>query len=309
MAYTLVEAAKREENQLLRGIMEMYGQAAQLLDFLPLQDIDGSAYTYNTRTKLPTVGFRGIGETFTPSSGVVNPQTESLRFAGGEIEVDNAIIRTQAGRSVGEHMATESEAQAMAFAKMLSKKIIKGDSSSDPREFDGLQRRLINSQLIAQGSSSGGDALTLAKLDEAIDAVVGTPDVLVMNKTMRRKVNSLIRAAGQAQEQVTNQFGRQFDAYRGIPIAIVEEDETDVEILDFDEAAPGGGSSVCTSIYPVRFGADQFVSLLQGGGGMSVQNFGEIPTKPAHLMRVEWYVTLAVFHGRSASRLYGIKNA
>ena len=44
--------------------------------------------------------------------------------------------------------------------------------------------------------------LTLAKLDEMIDQVQGSPDVLFMNKTMRRKINALMRAAGQATETV-----------------------------------------------------------------------------------------------------------
>ena len=67
--------------------------------------------------------------------------------------------------------------------------------------------------------------LTLAKLDELFDAVQGGADVLFMNKTLRRKVNTLMRAAGQAQETVSDSFGRQIPAYAGTPIAVIEDDK------------------------------------------------------------------------------------
>ena len=66
--------------------------------------------------------------------------------------------------------------------------IIKGDSTSQPREFDGWQARIPfgSAQLIAAGTTDNGDALSLAKLDEAIDACV-SPSALVMSKAMRRR--------------------------------------------------------------------------------------------------------------------------
>lgn len=56
-----------------------------------------------------------------------------------------------------------------------------------------------------------------------------------MNKVMRRKVNALMRAAGQATETVSDAFGRQIQAYAGIPIGIVEDDAGSTPILGFDE--------------------------------------------------------------------------
>ena len=74
--------------------------------------------------------------------------------------------------------------------------------ATDPNEFDGLKNRLTGSQVIDMGATDGGDALTLPKLDELMDAVTGGPDLILCNKTMRRKVNSLVRAAGQAIERL-----------------------------------------------------------------------------------------------------------
>lgn len=311
--YTLIEASRREQNPLRAGVMEAYGEASDLFSFVPLQSIDGNAYTYHTRTKLPGVAFRGVNESFTPTKGTINPQTEQLKIAGGEIDLDTFLVRTQPNRTVGDLQADEVQAQGTAMGKFLARTFIKGDETKDPREFDGLQRRLIGNQLVAakdSSPSSAGDPLTLAKVDELVDAVVGGPGnkVLLMNRTMRRKINTLVRAAGQATEVINDEFGRQRYSYAGVPISELEEDHLDADILAFDEAGPGGGTA-STSIYCVRFGTNQYVSMLQNGSGMIVNNLGELQSDPKFRVRVEWYLTLAVFHGRSAARLWGISNA
>lgn len=307
--YTLAEQARREQNPIRAGVMNVYAEASDIFKFLPIQSIGGNSYTYNTRTALPSVAFRGINESFVPSRGVINPQTEFLRIAGGEIDLDTYLADTQADRSVGDLMASEVSAQGTAMAKFLTRAFFKGNATTDPRQFDGLQRRLVGSQLIAAGSTSGGDVLTRDKLDELIDAVVGGPSgkVLFMSRWMRRAVNKLVRASGEAFEAITDSFGAQRYAYASVPIVEIEEDHADAEILGFSEACPGGGSSVGSSIYCVRFGADQYVSALQNSKGMIVSNLGLLQSEPKYRTRVQWYITLAVFHGRSAARLWGIK--
>jgi hypothetical protein len=148
--------------------------------------------------------------------------------------------------------------------------------------------------------------LTLAKLDELLDAVQGGADVLFMNKTLRRKVNTLVRAAGQAQETVSDAFGRQLTAYAGVPISVIEEDKDGNQILDFTEDNPGGGSAASTSIYAVRFGVAEYVSGLQAGS-MDVEDLGLNRTKFETL--IEWICGMGVFHPKAAARLRGIKNA
>jgi hypothetical protein len=130
-----------------------------------------------------------------------------------------------------------------------------------------------------------------------------------MNKTMRRKVNSLIRSAGQAQETVSNVFGRQIPAYAGIPIGLIEEDHEGNDILDFDEPDTLSTSGAeCTSIYAVRFGVKEYVSGLQAGV-MDVIDHGLYSGGVAYRTTIEWIAGMAVFHPKAAARLYAIKNA
>ncbi|MBG0789651.1 MAG: phage major capsid protein [Desulfovibrionaceae bacterium] len=305
MSITLLEAAKLVQNPLMRGVIEIFPRTSPVLERLPFFPVNGQAYVYNQEETLPGVAFRGINESYTESTGVVNPQTERLYVLGGLSAVDRALVKTQG--NVNNLRATYDGMKAKAVALEFTKKFFKGDSEDDVNEFDGLETRLTGNQVVDMGSSDGGDTLTLTKLDEMMDAVQGGPDVLFMNKTMRRKVNALIRAAGQATETVSDAFGRQLSSYGGVPIAVIEQDKDGNEILGFSEPdLDNGDKSVTTSIYAVRFGAAEWVSGLQAGD-MDVVDLGLNRTKYETL--IEWVCGMGVFHPKAAARLRGIKNA
>lgn len=304
MSITLLEAAKLVQNPLKRGVIEIFPRTSPVLERLPFFGVNGQAYVYNQEKTLPGVAFRGINDSYDESAGVVNPVTERLYVLGGLSAVDRALVKTQG--NVNDLRATYDAMKAKAVALTFTKKFFKGDSEADANEFDGLEKRLTGGQVIDAGATSGGDDLTLAKLDEMMDAVQGGPDVLFLNKTMRRKVNALVRAAGQATETVADAFGRQLQAYAGVPMAVVEQDKDGNEIFPFTEANPGGGTAASTSIYAVRFGAAEWVSGLQAGE-MDVVDLGLNRTKYETL--IEWVCGLGVFHPKAAARLRGIKNA
>jgi hypothetical protein len=292
------------QDPLKRGVIEIFPRVSPVLERLPFFGVNGQAYVYNQEETLPGVAFRGINESYTESTGVVNPQVERLFVLGGTSKVDRALVKTQG--NVNNLRATYDGMKAKAVSLEFTKKFFKGDNADDANEFDGLENRLTGDQVVDQGSTSGGDALTLAKLDQMIDQVQGSPDVLFMNKTLRRKVNSLMRAEGQATETVSDSFGRQILAYAGIPIAVVEEDKDGNQILDFDEDNPGGGDAASSSIYAVKFGPAEYVSGLQAGS-MDVLDQGLDGIH--YLTLIEWICGMGVFHPKAAARLRGIKNA
>ena len=304
MSLTLLEAAKLVQNPLKKGVIETFARSSAVLERLPFFNVAGQAYKYNLEQTLPGIGFRGVNESYTESTGIVNPQVEPLFILGGISEFDRALVKTQG--SVNNLRSVYDAMKAKAAALEYTKKFFKGDNATDANEFDGLEARLTGAQVIDMGSTSGGDALTLAKLDELIDAVVGGPDVLFMNKVMRRKVNTLMRAAGQATEQISDAFGRPIYAYAGVPVGVIEQDKDGNEILPFTEDNPGGGTAASTSIYAVRLGAAEFVSGIQAGD-MDVLDLGLNKTKFETL--VEWICGMGVFHPKAAARLQGITNA
>ena len=177
---TLLEAAKLVTDPLKRGVIEIFPRTSPVLERLPFFPVNGQAYKYNTEKTLPGIAFRGINESYTESTGIVNPAVEALYILGGLSKVDRALVKTQGNEN--SLRSTYDGMKAKSVALEYTKKFFKGDNSTDPNEFDGLEKRLTGNQVISMGSTDGGDTLTLAKLDETIDAVQGSPDVLFMNK-------------------------------------------------------------------------------------------------------------------------------
>lgn len=305
MPLTLVEAAKLETRDLFRaGIIEKFARESDVLRTLPFDNIQGNALRYNREEQLPGIAFRGVNEAFPESTGVINPQTESLVIAGGDLDVDRFIVQT-----MGEEQRTNHEAlKIKALAQSWTSKFFKGDSSVQPREFDGLQSRLVGNNLIAAGATAGGDALSLDILDQAIDSV-SNPTHILMSRAMRRKFKAARNSStlsGNIQLE-KDDFGRPVEVYAGLPILTAYGDAQNPDPLGFNEACPGGGSATGTSVYVVSFGGDGVVGIQNGG--ISVRDLGELNTAPVYRTRVEWYAGIAIFNGAAAVRVWGIKNA
>jgi len=303
MALTLLEAAKLETgNDIRSAIIEMYAGSSDVLANLPFDNINGNSLTYNREASLPGVGFRGVNEAYTPSTGVLNPITERLVIAGGDIDVDKFIVDTQGA----DQRTVQEEMKVRALGLAWTRKFIKGDSSSDPREFDGLQTRVTGDQVISAGSTAGGAALSLAKLDEAIDQTF-MPTHLLMSRAMARKFSAAARSTsvGGYITWDKNELGARVMAYNDLPILTVDLDNTETAILPFTEAA-SSGSSTATSIYILSMGAMGLIGIQNGS--IDVRDMGELETQPAFRTRVEWYNGVAVYHGRAVTRLQHIGN-
>lgn len=278
MALTLLEAAKLNTGDVYKaGVLKKYAETSEILRLLPFESINGNSLRYNVEETLPGVGFRGVNGSYTESTGIINPKVESLTIAGGDLDVDKFIVDTMGADQRSVHEAMKIKALALAWTKKL---FIKGDSESDPMTFDGLQKRINGDALILNRTSGAG--LSLAKLDEAIDAVDGA-NAILMNKAMRRRLTVAARttAVGGNIGYTIDEFGRQVTTYNDLPIVIVDKDNENTDILGFTE--PGS----TTSIYVVAFG-EGMVSGLQNGG-MDVRDLGELEAKPALRTRIEWY--------------------
>jgi len=214
---------------------------------------------------------------------------------------------------IGQRVVEETM-KIKALAHYWTKSFIKGDSSSNPRNFDGLQIRLDGSQLFDAGSTSGGDPLSLAALDELIDSV-DMPSHLIMNRTMRRRLAAASRdvsVGGQINYSV-DEFGAKITSYAGLPILIADYDETGTQIMPFTEENPGGGTPASTSIYCVSIGDGRLQGIqgynYDGSEGMTVRDLGELNEKPVWRTRIDWFTAFVIYQSRAAARLRGITNA
>lgn len=297
MALTLLEAAKINSGDVFKaGVLAKFAESSEILRVLGFLGINGNSLKYNVEETLPGIGFRGVNGSYTESTGIINPKTESLVIAGGDLDVDKFIVDTMGDSQRTVHEAMKIKALSLAWTKTF----IKGDSETNPLEFDGLQKRLQGDSVIANHATGAG--LSLAKLDEAIDAVDGA-NAILMSKAMRRRLTVAARtqAVGGNITYTIDQFGRQVAMYNDLPILIVDKDNENSDILGFTEA------NSTTSIYVVAFGDGQVQGL--ENGGMSVRDMGELETKPSLRTRIEWYSGFGVFAPRSAARLKNITDA
>lgn len=305
-ALTLLQASEQAlgNDEVKRAaIIELF-TGPDILKYIPFMDVPGGSYSYLQEGQLPGVAFRGINESYTTSVGLVNPQVERLRIVGGDLDVDKALLKTHGAgiRSQQERMKVK------ASALYIAGKMLNGDSETDPREFDGLRKRITGSQLFAAGSTANGDALSLSVLDTAIDAVEGATH-LIMSRPMRNRLSQAAKnpTVGGYVTWDKNEFGERVAYYNDLPILTTNYDETNTQVITFNEACPGGGTSTGTSIYVVKIGDDGVTGIQNSI--MEVEDLGQMNDKPVLRTRIEWLMSMAVMSGRAAARVWGIKDA
>jgi hypothetical protein len=306
MGMTLLEYAKGAGLNTKRGtIIELFAKSNSILNAMTFETVNGTGVDYDQEATLPGVAFRGINEEYTASAGVINPMHDPLKIAGGTLDVDSALIKM-----MGESVRSKHEAMKVkALSLKIAKEIIKGDSQADPKEFDGLQRRLANDQLICvtSGLTDSVGALTLSKLDEAIDQTEN-PTHLIMNKKLRRLLTQASRTStiGGYVTYTQDNWGRQVPLYADLPILDAGKDETNTDIIPLTEVAGDAGADA-TSLYVVSF-TDGHVEGIQNGP-IEVKDLGLTDSGVIYRTLVEWLVGMALYHPRAATRLWNISTA
>jgi hypothetical protein len=306
MALTLAEAAKLSNDMLLQGVVETIVKESPVLQRMPFIEIMGNGLTYNRENTLPGIDFYDVGDTWTESTPTFTQVTANLKIMGGDADVDNFLKATRS--NIQDLEAAVIELKAKALKDKFEEMSIYGDSAVNAKQFDGL-KKIINtasagSQVIAV--SDTGAALTLTKLDELIDAVKGgKPDMLLMSRRSRRKVNALVRAAGGMTETERDDWGNFIQFWDGVPIGVNDWILNTHTLAGGVETATTGGN--CSSIYAVQFGEGALCGL-SSPGYLKAEQVGPLETKDASRTRVKWYTALALFSSIKAAALIGVQD-
>ena len=307
MALTLNEAAKLSNNMLLQGVVETIIKDSPVLQRLPFIEIVGNGLTYNQEKTLPEIDFYDVGDTWAESTPTFEQKTTTLKIMGGDADVDNFLKATRS--NLQDLEAAVIELKAKALKDKFEETFIYGNSATNSKQYDGL-RNLIDTttasdQVIAMGAT--GATLTLSKLDELIDAVKGgKPNILLMSRRSRRKINALIRASGSG-TMVTerDEFGSFIDLWDGIPIGVSDWILDTHTLVDSVETSTTGNT--CSTIYAIQFGEGALCGLTSPGH-LQIEPVGSLETKDASRTRIKWYVSLALFSSVKAAALIGVKD-
>ena len=306
MALTLAEASKLSNDMLLQGVVETIVKDSPILQNLPFIEIVGNGLTYNQENTLPSIDFYDVGDTWAESTPTFEQITANLKIMGGDADVDNFLKTTRS--NVQDLEAAIIELKAKALKQKLEETFIYGDSAANAKQFDGL-RILIDTttasdQVIAMGAT--GATLTLDKLDELIDAVKGgKPDMLLMSRRSRRKINTLVRAGGGMMDTDRDSWGNFIQLWDGIPIGVNDWILDTHVVTDSLETATTGGD--CSTIYAVQFGEGALCGLTSPGF-LQVEPIGSLENKDASRTRVKWYCSLALFSSVKAAVLIGVQD-
>ncbi len=306
MALTLEEATKLSNDMLLQGVVETIVKDSAVLQKLPFIEIVGNGLTYNQEKTLPSIDFYDVGDTWVESTPTFEQKTSNLKIMGGDADVDNFLKSTRS--NVQDLEAAVVELKAKALRDKFEEVFIYGDATANPKQFDGL-RKLVDTgtasdQLIVMGAT--GATLTLAKLDELIDAVKGgKPDMLLMSRRSRRKINVLVRAAGGMMETDRDKWGNFVQIWDGVPLGVNDW------VLDIHTVASsletGTTGGTCSTIYAVQFGEGALCGLTSPEH-LQAEPVGSLESKDASRTRVKWYVSLALFSSIKAAALIGVKD-
>lgn len=310
-AISLAEAAKLSDNELQRGVIEVFREESPLMDLLRFIPIQGNGYTYNKEATLPGVAFRGVNEAYTESTGTVVPVTETLKILGGDADVDRFVQQTMS--NINDQRATQTRMKVKAARLTFQDAFFNGDSAVEAREFDGLKKRLTGGQVIdtatngmsVLGTTDAERHAFLDKLDEMLAQVRGPVAALFLNKGILGSLRSSARRLGKWDTQ-RDDFGRKVDYYDGIPLLDPGDDAVGGMILPQDETQ--GTADDCSSIYAIALSEDEAEHGVAGltNGGIQAYDLGEVDDKPAYRTRIEFYAGIATF-GLGAARLRGVR--
>ncbi len=303
---TVAEYAKSFAiEDIRRPVIEMFAKSVDFFDVLPFEGLKGSVFVYYRQAVLPTPQFRGINEASSSGHGTITPLQEATAIIDHDIDVDRAII----DRHGPERRNYEEQMGITAFGQLWATTLIKGDQSTNRRVFNGLQIRCNKySRDIHNSASNGGGALSLAKLDTAINAVNNPTHILAPYAARPL----FIQAARNTTlsgfvMQTWDQIGELKMSYAGLPFMWGYPKDDHPPMLDFNEVASGGGSAVTASLYVASVGEGKLRGLQVRP--IEARDIGLLQDGKTYRTHLSWDVGMVDEHKYCLSRLDSISNA
>jgi hypothetical protein len=308
---TVAEYAKSfAMEDIRRPVIEMFAKSVDFFEVLPFEGLRGSVFVYYRQAVLPTPQFRGINEGSSSGHGTITPLQESTAIIDHDIDVDRAII----DRHGPERRNYEESMGITAFGQLWATTLIKGDQSTNPRVFNGLQVRGNKyGRDLNNSAASGGAALSLAKLDNAINAVNNPTHILAPYASrplwIQAARNTSLSGFVMQEFSVNGDkgVGGLKASYAGLPFMWGYPKDDHPPMLDFNEVAAGGGAAVTASLYVVSVGEGRLRGLQVRP--IEARDIGLLQDGKTYRTHLSWDVGIVDEHKYCMSRLDSWTNA
>lgn len=210
-----------------RTVQQVHLRELGVSAVLPRRPGSGNAAYINRRTPGAAADWVADTASITEATGTVAQASFPYKTLATRGRVTRALQAK--GRSYGDILAGEIVGRAGDFSETFEAGLVAGDVAVDADQFNGLitLAQATASQIVLQTTAGAGDALTLEKLDEAIDVVKGSASrqdcVIVASFKGRRLLNGLLQAQQQFNEMVEVGAGFRVRSYDGIPLITSSE--------------------------------------------------------------------------------------
>lgn len=331
---TLAQAKVGREDKVYAQIIDSLRRESPLLDLMQFDDcvspsIGGSNLTYSyMRTKTPsTAGFREVGSEYSETTAAREKVSTELKIFGGEYKVDRVIASTS---GIVDEVTYQMEEKIKATKNLFHYTVINGDTGTDSKAFDGLNKALVGSSTEVNAESHI-DISTSAAMDSNYKAVLdmmdaflaeisGKPSFLLGNSKLIAKLKGAARRAGYLSHS-EDAFGRQMEGYNGIPFldmeyfakvstagVVTEEPVVPIVSREFGESSSKTTVTGLTDLYAITLGLDGFHGVTVTKGGLITYRLPDFKTAGAVKSGdVEMVAAVALKNTRKAGVLRNLK--
>jgi hypothetical protein len=306
---TLTEYAKGFSNEdIRRPIIEMFTQYSDVFEVMPFEGLRGAKYVGFREAALPQPVFRAINESSSSGHGTISPFDEATYIIDHNIDIDRAIQE----RHGPERRNYEERMGITAFARLWVDTFIKGDQSTNPRVFNGLNVRAQKyGRLYNNSTASGGAALSLANLDQFLNNLSkksGTSYILVPFVSLPLWIQAArtTTLTGFVM-QTWDETGMPKLSYAGHRILFGYPKDDQVPVLQFNEVANGGGSAVTASLYGITLGEGMLRGIYVRN--LLPEDVGLLEDRIPDRSHIGWDVGLVDEHKYCLNRLTSWTNA
>lgn len=304
MAMTLNEAAKFSTNMVRRGVLETIIKDSVVLQKLPFKEVTGNALQYLQENTLGSASFYNPGDVWIEQTPTFTQKTAVIKIMGGDADVDQFLAATRSDYTDITQETITKKAKGVKHTFLDT--FYYGDSSVNPKSFDGLHKLMPAAQVIHQGAGSTPAAVSAANLDTLVDLILdGPPDTWLMSKAMRRRIAQYLRSEGAVQGMGMSAYSRKVLEWGDIPINVDDFLVNTETISGGAYSGKTGGAS--SSIFLVRFGTDDLSGLQNGS--LQTKEIGQLESKDARRWRIKWYPSIALFRDFSVAMIDGVDSA
>jgi hypothetical protein len=306
---TLPEYAKGFSNEdIRRTIIEMFTQYSDIFEVMPFEGLRGSKYVGFREAALASPQFRAINESSSSGHGIIQPFDEATAIIDHDIDIDRAIV----DRHGPERRNYEERMGITAFARLWVDTFVKGDRSTNPRVFDGLNVRATSfGRLYHNSTASGGAALSLLNLDQVINNVSkksGTTYIFVPFVSLPLWIQAArTTTLSGFVMQTWDEVGMPKISYGGHRLLSGYPKDDQQPVLQFTETGNGGGSAVTASLYVMSLGEGMLRGIYVRN--LTPEDVGILQDRKTYRTHISWDVSIVDEHKYCFARMDSWTNA